>query len=139
MKQQKRIANGSPVRVRYWPATVMRGACKSAVRQVGRRATAAVSKISLGTEICINMELDVSLPRKSAGIRDHCGRLRGIGNAEHMQTVRERTVCFCLHISVIPGNGYYIKSARCREPEKLAAPSRQQQKPAGCGRACFAV
>ena len=94
IKQEHRVTNGSPVRVRYWPATVMRGACKSAVRQVGRRAIAAVSKISLGTEICINMELDVSLPGKSAGNRDHCGRLRGIGNAEHMQTVRERTVCF---------------------------------------------
>ena len=99
IKQEHRVTNGSPVRARYWPATVMRGACKSAVRQVGRRATAAVSKISLGTEICINMELDVSLPRKSAGIRDHCGRLRGIGNAEHMQTVRERTVCFFANIA----------------------------------------
>ena len=112
MKQQKRIANGSPVRVRYWPATVMRR---------GRQSCATSRETSYRFDVddfSGNRNLhpyEEERPAKAhamcavdrrgaaarlatrAALEKPCGTARKklcVSGLESMQTVRETAVCF---------------------------------------------
>lgn len=112
MKQQKGIANGSPVRVRYWPATVMRRGrqpCATS-RETSYRFDADDFSGNRNLhpyeeERPVKAHAMCAIDRRGAAARlatraaleKPCGTARKklcVSGLESMQTVRETAVCF---------------------------------------------